>query len=1828
MALEKCNKKNFSVFSIIFVILVSSLFLFSINYNQNVNSSLNNKNEGSEFIEFKNPQLAATENLTAIWYENPTFDDPIEPTWYSNLEGDQSDINATSGAGQVNYEILGETHTFSEISGTPNSSTSPNWYRFNNPEFPADPDNDYIDGEGCYADHYWYEEGDQAPSVHWEKNVTMPLNMSDYIITSASLSAEVNATVTAYPGSVNSVPQGYGVEVYGDDTGPYQDDNNQFFTGDYIRFYVLLSDLSKTKVYEAAYNQTVDLGKDSAGAYDNMTDTLMTPVSEENLIFFLTSVLSSDYHNFTITLGIRIWCEDNWYSDRDRWDEIYIKSCSLSFTYEKKIDQFSTISWGQDGDKITRITNDTIVTVKEAKLNFKYKINEDWTALSPNSEFRIYINNNKLSETVKLSSANSDFQLANKLGGFNVSDIITYDVKINLSIHVYLADEFHLGSKKIISIDDVYLNITYTVEFPDYQTDIEVYFNGINKTDNPIFQISAKTDLNITIKYPDNMSLHIPQAVVQLTGNLTASLQENELLGQYTIILNTEDLPIGEIYFNMIAHRINYEAQKRSGLLIVSKITTENIQIFLDGEEKTSFPFVDVPLHKLLNITVKYKDTTGDHVPGATVQLVGDGIFENLDENSEFEQYSVILNTTLKFRLGLNDLLVNAQKDRYQEKSINPRITVRKINTQITPTSGSNNINIRPGQNANISIFINDTDFNKIIRGAIVTYKWEFGEGVLTDEDNDGIYQEIFENVPTGTHSVNISAFGSDIYNFESYEIIINALRPKQNLLLFQILLTLGIIVSVAIGGYLYAYQKILKYPRQVRKVRKYRKTLNKRNAPNVGIKDREKAFGSKYKEETKDSSKFMTGKPTIKKSEEHGAPEKKTEKPKINTGSKNKINSETKINNKDLNNQKSYNKRNLIKVRKLRFGVLKLKKFRQFISILIIAVLLVNFFIVSQYFNQNSDNLFYSRKDDYQGDLGVSGQEIYTKQWLNDTSFDNLTEPVWFASYGDLGDKSDVAAMLDDNHYANLTVIGDNGTFSDILGTPNSTSSLGWINVTNPAFPAPPDFQEIDEYGCEINHLWIDPADPVQSPSAHWENNITMPINMSDYIITSASVSAEFNASVATLSGSGDPNYGIESRNDSLTLSGDYSRDYDKARFYVLISDLEDNEVHEIAWYQTVDLGQDLVSPEIASIPDTLMNTIVEEALIFYLTSLFERDNLHFKITLGIRIQCIDNYQFDRDEWISLRIKSCNLTFNYEKRIDQFTSVSWNQDADKLGDISPEIVVLNEAILNFKYKIDQNWTESSPNSELKILINNNPHTETVKLSTANESFQEGKIDGFDVTPLITDDINVSIQLFLADEFKLDRNITISIDDVELNITYTIIFPPQESALQLFLNNENRTFDTNFELFIEDQLNITIKYLNKTGAHIPNATVSLSGNFTGTLTENETLEQYSIIIDTEISDLGVNFLTIIAYAEDYDVQKIYPIITIKKFISQDLQVFLNNENMTLDPEIELNLDEELNITVKYSDSVGTYIPNASIRLISEGITKDLNESSIFQHYTTIINTSDRLRIGLNYLSIEAQHLIYQTKYSIIKLYVRKFNVDISTISGSNRIELDAGNDVNIRINLNNTDIDELLKGAIVTYVWEQGDGILTDPDNDGIYEGTIENVPEGAFTIKISAFAGDDYEIQDYELTIVAVGESQVDAILVQTLFILSVIITIGLSIYLYAYQTYLKYPRQVRKVRKYRKSLKRESAPSVHIIGRKIAFQSLYNANLGKLLRLKRHPTKDPSLDQKSTLDKVKKEELSPKLESEELIDKSLEKKEELDKIVGKSLDENTKPT
>jgi hypothetical protein len=77
---------------------------------------------------------------------------------------------------------------------------------------------------------------------------------------------------------------------------------------------------------------------------------------------------------------------------------------------------------------------------------------------------------------------------------------------------------------------------------------------------------------------------------------------------------------------------------------------------------------------------------------------------------------------------------------------------------------------------------------------------------------------------------------------------------------------------------------------------------------------------------------------------------------------------------------------------------------------------------------------------------------------------------------------------------------------------------------------------------------------------------------------------------------------------------------------------------------------------------------------------------------------------------------------------------------------------------------------------------------ETIKLSSATTTFQEAKTGGFDVTSLILKDVNISvaIQVFIADTFALNQDITISITDVYLEISYTKFIPDTEEAPWFF----------------------------------------------------------------------------------------------------------------------------------------------------------------------------------------------------------------------------------------------------------------------------------------------------------------------------------------------------------------------------------------------------------------------------------------------------------
>jgi hypothetical protein len=110
---------------------------------------------------------------------------------------------------------------------------------------------------------------------------------------------------------------------------------------------------------------------------------------------------------------------------------------------------------------------------------------------------------------------------------------------------------------------------------------------------------------------------------------------------------------------------------------------------------------------------------------------------------------------------------------------------------------------------------------------ALVTYRWAYGQGTLTDPENDGTYvSEELRNIPTGTYTITITASAGDEYGFETYTITLNivSVSPPDFSLLF-IALAVGLVALVVAFT---MYEVRFKYPAMVRKSRKVRKKIKK----------------------------------------------------------------------------------------------------------------------------------------------------------------------------------------------------------------------------------------------------------------------------------------------------------------------------------------------------------------------------------------------------------------------------------------------------------------------------------------------------------------------------------------------------------------------------------------------------------------------------------------------------------------------------------------------------------------------------------------------------------------------------------------------------------------------------------------------------------------------------------------------------------------------------------------------------------------------------------------------------------------------------------------
>ncbi|MFX1441770.1 MAG: hypothetical protein ACFFHV_00010 [Promethearchaeota archaeon] len=418
--------------------------------------------------------------------------------------------------------------------------------------------------------------------------------------------------------------------------------------------------------------------------------------------------------------------------------------------------------------------------------------------------------------------------------------------------------------------------IEVSVLIDELESNIEYFVNGISPPADNKFIVEVDEFIDITVNYTSVLGEFLSGANITLVG--WTNFEENLGLNLYTLTIFSGDLDQGVTILEIIANKTNYVNQEVKFFIEVTEQKTF-YEIYLNGKNETLNPFISVKIGNYINITVKYFDNeTKSHISNASIYFMFNSIIYNLTENLSYKHYFIILDSYI-LNVGIKTFELNIRKNNYQWFNPDILIQVEKLQTEISTDDDEDIYEIKAGEDFTITIILKDLDNNLRISGAVVSYEWKHGDDDF-DEKGNGEYEATLEDVPRGTYTITITVVeSSNIYNFEEYEITLKALRTEEDTLLWQILLVIAIITGAAFASYIVYYQKVLKYPRPVRKVRKYRKTLKKRKPPYKGknITDREKGFKDLYKNQiAKISSSLKVQKTVEPKSSEDKISKKK----------------------------------------------------------------------------------------------------------------------------------------------------------------------------------------------------------------------------------------------------------------------------------------------------------------------------------------------------------------------------------------------------------------------------------------------------------------------------------------------------------------------------------------------------------------------------------------------------------------------------------------------------------------------------------------------------------------------------------------------------------------------------------------------------------------------------------------------------------------------------------------------------------------------------------------------------------------------------------------
>ena len=299
--------------------------------------------------------------------------------------------------------------------------------------------------------------------------------------------------------------------------------------------------------------------------------------------------------------------------------------------------------------------------------------------------------------------------------------------------------------------------------------------------------------------------------------------------------------------------------------------------------------------------------------------------------------------------------------------------------------------------------------------------------------------------------------------------------------------------------------------------------------------------------------------------------------------------------------------------------------------------------------------------------------------------------------------------------------------------------------------------------------------------------------------------------------------------------------------------------------------------------------------------------------------------------------------------------------------------------------------------------------------------------------------------------------------------------------------NNTITIYANSTSYLNNQINVTIELIQQTiliAQEYPTIQVIWNENFTihlnytekssglgisTTPTDNwlgetycieENIGEYNITCNSSAYEVNKMHSLIINFCKDgYESQSIIiGVFLIKR--QANLSIYIDSLKITELYQIDKSYNEQLSISVRISDSITEqFLDGEDLTLISEKFTINLHYTSNFWHNTSITCSPLNFSLGSNLISIRLIKDNYDMEIFSFLLYIEQIEIVVNPIGFEDSINADIGETLNIELLLSDSNTNNTIENAFVSYSWDYGVGILNETTS-GIYR-TFIKLPDG-----------------------------------------------------------------------------------------------------------------------------------------------------------------------